>query len=723
MSSVRAAEPSAPPRPDRGDAVAAPAARWRARAASPWAWVAGLYLLAAAAYLVLSLRTRLPVLFPDEFRYSHLARSLADGEGFDWRGQHVGQSAALYVYFITPAWALLHSTVDAWHASKALGTLALCAQLVPVWLLARDVVGPRLALLPAALSVGGTWMLTSAETATEALAFPLATAALCVFALGLLRVGGPTSRRLLWLAFALLALATWARIQLAVLVPALLVALILDILRDPAQRSVRLREHRSSLVAAAVVFAVLAIVALAAPGVTGDYRFFFDVRPPLGRVLSKTGLQLLELAAVGGLLPILLAAAGALSPRAWRDDRTGPLLAVFWPAALATALQSGVFLADYTPATWGIGRYVTYALPLALVLATVLVAHPPLLSRAALAGAALVALTLLARPAVDMIGEERATWGLAYRLDQALGLGTGVALTLVALALLGVVALQRARGAPGARAAVVAFAATALVLAVQDQAAWWQMQKTASSFRATMPADLEWVDHHARGPVALLGVTQNAPQFDDIDFFNRKVTQAYVPEAGLAGRAVQGKLCSFRFAVSGALQTQRDCGPVPHRFLINDPSARITFHDEVASASHPDVGRVVEIAPEAEPRARSLIVLPCPRRTPGYRSDSPDITPPDVPIACRGALTGALWLDDAGQVEIRYAGGLRDQVVEAGGRRWTLPAGVATTVWVRVAKGYSQFTAQQDWTSSAATPRVLSVTLIGGGRGGPARLA
>ena len=37
------------------------------------------------------------------------------------------------------------------------------------------------------------------------------------------------------------------------------------------------------------------------------------------------------------------------------------------------------------------------------------------------------------------------------------------------------------------------------------------MTKTGTSFRSVMAADLEWVDHHASGPVALLGVTQNAP--------------------------------------------------------------------------------------------------------------------------------------------------------------------------------------------------------------------
>jgi hypothetical protein len=711
MSTARAAEPHAA---QPGTARPAPAPAPAPGALRPWLWVAGLFLLAVAVYLVLALGSPLPVLFPDEFRYSHLARGLADGTGYDWRGEHISQSAALYVYFITPAWALFNSSVDAYHASKVLGTLALCAQVVPVWVLARDVLGAdrwRLALVPAGLSVAGTWMLTTAETTTEVLAFPLTTAALCVAVMALRRPGS----RLGWLAFALLALATWSRIQMAVLVPALLLAFLLDALRDPARRTERLRAHAPYLLAAWAGFLALALIALAAPDVTGDYAGFFSLRPPLDRIISKSALQLGELVAVAGFLPVLLAAGAVVSRRAWRDDRSGPLLAVFWPAALATVVQSGFFLAGYPPALSAIGRYVTYAVPLALVLATVLLAaRPALLTRASLIVAGVAALGLLARPAVQMMGEERATWGLAYRLDQVVGVGVAVGVTVVALAFVALVAwlLLRRDGGPGRRVALVGAAATALVLVVQSQAAWWQMTDTGRSFRSTMPADLEWVDHHARGPVALLAITQNAPQFDDIDFFNREITQAFAPAAGILGRAIEGKVCSLRFDGAGALVLGRGCGATPHRLLVNDPSARVTFHDEVASWSHPDVGRLIEVDPVKAPHARSLVVLPCPRRTPGYSASTPDIVPDDAPINCAKSMTGALWLDQAAHVEITYRGGARGQHVEVGGQRWALPARVNTTVRIRAPKGYSQFVATHDWTSSVATPTVTSVTLV-----------
>src|SRR3954469_14366417 len=140
MSSVRVAEPSAAASPRRPPQP-------RRRRDSPWTWGAALYAGAGVVYGVLALRTQLPVLFPDEFRYAHIAR-----DGLDWRGQPLAQTARLYIWFIKPAWVIFDSTVDAWRASKLLGTLALTSQVIPVWLLARDTrtIGPKLALAPAA---------------------------------------------------------------------------------------------------------------------------------------------------------------------------------------------------------------------------------------------------------------------------------------------------------------------------------------------------------------------------------------------------------------------------------------------------------------------------------------------------------------------------------------------------------------------------------------------
>lgn len=694
MSTARAAEPHAAQRP--------------ARALPAWLPVAALFLIAVVAYVILALRSPLPVLFPDEFRYSHLARGIVDGTGSDWRGTPIDQTAALYVYFIVPAWALLSSSVDAYHASKVMGTIVLCTQVFPVWWLARDVLGDRrLALVPAVLSVLGTWMLTSAETVTEVLAFPLTTASLCCAVMALRRPGS----RLGWVALLLLGLASWARVQTAVLAPALLVAFLIDVARAaPHDRADRVRAYGPYLIVSGAAFLLAALIGLAAPDAFGDYYGFFSFRPAFGDVVDKSALQLAELAAVAGFLPVLLAAGAAVSGRAWRDDRSGPLLAVFWPCAVATVLLSGFFLAGYTPAQSAIGRYVTYAVPLALILMVLVLRDRQLLTRASYVVAALGGVAFVVRPAVQMMGEERATWGLAYRLHQVFGVGVAAGLMVVSLIL---VALAYALRRDGRNGALIVAGVVGLVLVVQSQAAWWQMTTTGKSFRSVMADDLEWVDHHARGDVALLAVTQNAPQFDDIDFFNRKITQAYAPEAGILGRQIQGKVCSLRFDASGLVVLGSGCGPRPHRFLINDPSARMTFQDEVASWSEPTIGRLVEVDPSQPPRARSLVVLPCPRRTPGYSASSPDIVPADAPIECASDLTAALWLDAPATLVVSYRGGPTAESVTAGDKTYKIPARSPVDVRVPVSRGYSQSVVSQAWRSSADTPTVARVSLVG----------
>jgi hypothetical protein len=692
--------------------VSSPGQAHPRRRAAPWVPPAALFAGAAALYAVLALRTPLPVLFPDELRYAHLARSLADGDGFTWRGDHVDQTAALYVYVLAPLWALFHGTVDAWHASKLLGVLAMCAQVFPVFAVGRPLLGARGALLAAALAVAGTWMTLSAGMVTEVLAMPLATTSLCLAVAALRRPGGR-----LWmgaLAFALLA--TWARIQLAVLVPALAAAFALDVAWAPG-RAARLRAHRVPLAVLGVLCAAGLVLALAAPSVTGDYQGFLELRPGLGHLLRKSALQLAELTAIAGFVPVLLAAGAATSATAWRDERAGPLLAVFWPAALATVLQSGFFLAGYPPAASGIQRYVAFAVPLALLLALVLVADRRLLARPQVLGvAALGALALLARPAIVALGEERAAWATSYRVHQILGLSAPTALALVALLLLaGTAVLARERPRPG-RAAVPGLAVLLLlVLAVQDQAAWHQMTSTARSFRTLLPGDLQWVDHHAGGPVALLSLTQNAPQYEDLELFNRDIAAAYVPLEGLPGRPIQGRTCPYRFAVSGALEAGTGCGPVPHRFLLTDPAAAITFAGERRSVADPRIGRIAELAPGAAPRALAVIVLACPRASPVYSPITPDIVPASAPRRCNTTVSGNLWLDAPATVTVTYRGGSVAHAVTVAGARHPLPPRALTTVRFAAVRGYSRFTLEQDWTSTGGAPALVSGSVLPAG--------
>jgi hypothetical protein len=675
--------------------------------------LAALFAVAVAAYVALALNVPLPFIQPDEHRYSALARSLVHGHGFVWRpggpGQAVDQTAALYVYFIAPMWWLLDSGVAARDGSRVLGTLALCSQVVPVWLVARNVVGPLVALIPALLAVAGTWMVMTAFTLTEVLALPLATAALCCLALALQHPGSRSG----YAAVGFTLLATWARLQLVVLIPVLLLAVALDVLRCAGARRRRLKAHRTLLLLTGGLNAGLALGSQLAPGAAGDYASLLHTAlPPMDMVLRKVGLESLELILVSGFLPVLLAAGGAVSPAAWRDDRTGPLLIVFWLAALATTAQAGVYLAADLGVWWGIERYLAYAMPLGMVLMVALLAEPRLLPRRAFVVAGLLALPLLLMPPHPFPVTQAAAWAVALRVWNVTGLDRSEAPAVIALAVV-LITWVVTRGRSGVRAVLAGSTVLLCVFAAQDQAVWQQLIASSKAARATFPGDLGWIDHHARGPVAVLGDHQSSAFLENLDYFNGRLAQVYVPAGEpLTGPQLVGRPCGYLVSASGAIVFSAECGAPPHRFLLQDRMARLRFYDETRSAQDPAIGRIVELSPRHPPRLQSKVVLPCPSAW------SPAPAGPAVaaaPTPCAPALRMSWWLDRAARVTVTFRGSAHDHIVTLRHRRWRVRAGGLTTVRLELPQGHTERTLALDWALSDG-PSVVTAEIRTGGR-------
>jgi hypothetical protein len=700
--------------PTEGTKPAVGRASSRRIALTEHAPIAGLFAGSFVVYLLLALRSPLPVMYPDEFRYAHLARSLADGDGFAWRSEVISQPAALYIYVLTPIWAVFKSTVTAYHLSKVLNCVALSAQVIPVYLLARPLLGRRLALAPAALTVAGTWMVMSAHVITENLGMPFATTALCLTVMTLYRPSRWTG--FLALGFALLA--TWARIQLAVLLPAIAIALALDVtLRPRSDRGERLDQHLYYLAAAAGISLVGLTVALAAPSVVGEYSDLFGDHPTFGVSLQKIVLEAGGLVAAAGFVPVLLVTAVSARRGAWRDRKLGPLLCVFWPAAIVTCVQGGLFLAGvgtHRDLWWGIERYVVYSLPIAFVAVCVLVRDRRWLNGWVLGGAGALGLLLLLHPGRVASSEERAAWGTSFRLHELIGTGTGLSLALAAVVGVGVVALVRKLRGDG-HILVVVLAVSAVVLVVQDQAAWHYLTTVTRTFRQVLPADLEWVDHHSHGPVALINLTATDPTIETLDFFNRNITSSYGPPSGLRGQALVGRTCSWVVDATGRMRFQSDCGPDPHAFFDNDPQARMTWQNEIYSASDAQVGRIAELSPKAPAHMRSLIVLPCPRGTPTFSKTSTRVIPASAAIDCAPGLAGELWLRSPGTVAISYSGGNVRRTVTFNKRTWVIKPHTPTTVTFHVPLGQYRFSVLQSWRRNVGNPKVTGVRLTSGG--------
>src|SRR5262249_3122658 len=126
-----------------------------------------------------------PALFPDEYIYSAIGRSIADSGRPSIRGGSAHFPALLQPIATAPAW--LFGDVDVgFRAGQAVGALAMSRAAVPVFLLARRLgLSKWLALAVAALTVLVPDLVYAAFVTSEPFAYPLflATAAAATLAL------------------------------------------------------------------------------------------------------------------------------------------------------------------------------------------------------------------------------------------------------------------------------------------------------------------------------------------------------------------------------------------------------------------------------------------------------------------------------------------------------------------------------------------------------------
>jgi hypothetical protein len=159
--------------------------------------------------------------------YSKLSQSFAAGNGLSWRGTGWGLPP-LWPMVLSLSWHT-GSAPDGYAFAKVLGSVLASATVLPVWLLGRELVGPRLALVPAALCVTGAWMETTAFLVSDNLAYPLATASLACMVMAL------RDTRTRWIVASLLFAvpAALTRTQMLALPVILVVALVIDVVRQP----------------------------------------------------------------------------------------------------------------------------------------------------------------------------------------------------------------------------------------------------------------------------------------------------------------------------------------------------------------------------------------------------------------------------------------------------------------------------------------------------------
>ena len=199
-----------------------------------------------------------PRYFPDEYIYAALGRSLAHGH-YEIRGHLAHFPAILEPLLAAPLWRFF-STETAYHLVQAENAFAASLVAVPVYLLARWLgLGRGYGYLCAAYGLLIPAVSLAAENLSDLVAYPLVLAAVAV---GVRALDTPSPKRqVAFLAFA--TLATLARTQYFVLVPAYILAALL------LERRRMFRQHK---------VAVLALIPVAVAITVAMLGFYSGVR-------------------------------------------------------------------------------------------------------------------------------------------------------------------------------------------------------------------------------------------------------------------------------------------------------------------------------------------------------------------------------------------------------------------------------------------------------------
>jgi hypothetical protein len=580
-----------------------------------------------------------PQVFPDEYLYATLGRSLAAHGDLRIRGAAVHFPALLEPILAAPLWALA-SPVTAYRLVQVENALFMSLAAIPAYLIARRLsLSHRYALLCGIFAVAIPDLVFSAYVLTDPLAYPLVLASLYA---GLVALEQPTRRAQVTF-LALAALATAARLQYVTLFAAYALAAVV------LERRRVLRIHRI----VAVAFGLGAVAALAAgpSRVLGYYSAVLHLH--VGTAAAKwaaTDLFLLALASGAVLVPG--AVAGFLRPRG-RGETAFVLLAGALGAG--TLLEAGLYASN------GADRFQERYLFALLPLVPIAFGLHARRERASRLTPLLVAATIVAAlAAFPLVGWATGTGSMdspflssVASLESRFGAANGS--LVVALAGTAAVALGTLTWS---RRSLLAPAIAIALLAAASASATSRDVSLARTVRAIdLPADPRWVD-----ALGLHGVTaietDAAPRARLAQqlFWNSSITRELLLGAGEPTDAFGAS--AVKIADDGTLRVPG--GVVRSPILFQAYATSATFADVLPVAR---ATTFVVYRPAGTPRVR---VLETGRFWDGWLAWDGGITVwPDASSHTRGTLEFTLSLP-AGQRPVRIRIGSQSVLVEPG---------------------------------------------------------
>jgi hypothetical protein len=549
---------------DRVQAPRAALARAGTRAAP---LLAALVAASFVLRLVLGWLRTTPTFFADEYIYAELGRSLAETGRPLIRGVSASFPALLQPLLTAPAW-LFEDVETSFRLIQTAGALAMSLAAVPVFLLARRLgLGTGVSFAVAVLALVVPDFVYASWVLAEPFAYPLALGAVAVGTLALAR---PSVR--LQLAFlALAGLATFARVQFAVLPLCFLAAVLLIGLQEG---SLRATLRRQALILAAVALPAVAFVAAGPDRVLGFYEGILDLELASPGMAKWIGLDAMLLGyaagvvlAPGALLGLWLA---LRRPRSREELAFGALALPFVLALLVEA------------AAYGLGsdriqeRYFFSAVPLIGILFALYASRgwPHRLAHGVLAaGVVLLAarVPLSGYSAAD--GKTNApTLFATARLEQALGDVATASLVIAFGVTLLVAVLVLASRRPGAATPLALGLALAVSAATYAGAVSYNIANAERTRTHVLGPQPSFVDASGiEGTAMLLTRSSERGVASEYLFWNRSVEAVYL---------LPGAEAPDSFAVT-RLTVARDGTLLAHGRPVTRPLAADAFSDTV----------------------------------------------------------------------------------------------------------------------------------------------
>jgi hypothetical protein len=656
----------------------------------PVAALVGIFVVSWAVWGWIASRHAYPNLFPDEMYYGKISQSLANGDGYQWRGTS-NSLPPLWPLLLSIGWRF-GSVPETWKVLKVLCAGLASTAVFPAWLLARTYVSENRALVAAALVVLGPWMAVTPFIISENLAYPLATAAFACLVTAL------RTARMRWLAYGLVfaALASATRTQMLSLFVIFVVALLLDVARHGRSEWRARFDAWPRALWGLLGGGVIALIGLFV--VKPDLTTYHVLGTPasIGKIVSTATHHAATSIVAFGFVSVVVLFALMMDRANWRDEKVGPLLVTITAAALVMFPLLARFEAWATIGA-PVERYTMYLAPL-MGLVLVLAAGRVTPRRTAIACALTVA-ALFAVPHFYNQIEQPGLYGIQHRFEM-LGGYFGDHLTL-AVVLIGALVVTGAGAALSMRRRpmtgfAIALGIVAAVMVVQSSTFHHALVADEQLGRPLIgPAQLDWVDRAAKGPVAMLAIGKGEPfhQNPDLytDFFNKKIKTLYSTEP------VGAQECELDLKAHGVFHPDSGhCPAWPQNFLLLERAVHVTLQNSTILATTPKNGWLVRV-PAGGPKVFGLVKPPC------------------TVDGCTGTLQLGLYLDKKASVAVTFGASTAEHAIKTGQQVHAIPAGRNSTVRFQLPKGDQAANLPVNWNTPDGPP-LRSVFVKTGGK-------